>query len=455
MLSTDTNDVTRVWDLTSPIAGANLDSYVHLSYTFVTPDWNWQVMNDGKEFWPLHSPDPMWVPERPRAFTAANAVAWNADHSRAATLETTPDAIVVRLWSLAAGPPRAPLIERRFPMQNLGKYQTWSLSLAANAAAASVLIGRTDFQHEGLWIADLLHPREALQTLGGSGVRVMSVRPDLRWMVVERAASVISKTYELVRVETSRAATHIPIRDLQIDGAGPWSPDGRWLVLNGRRTSEVKPNDTSPPRHHYAVDVEAASARKATFTEWIEGGEYGDGTVFFLPGRPPLARKGGTLYALQSHGFVQLLKDPSVTELSWDRGGQWLALTRGDRVVVAPTPTGFELGDQIRSAMHSQPLPLPSEPEARGKIYSVFPFPDLGWVVASAENDRVLLWHRAPDGAWQTPLVFTKNELRIDWLRDVQFRPDGRMALFGDQVMRFEPTDLMNYSRRLLAGRSE
>jgi hypothetical protein len=76
-------------------------------------------------------------------------------------------------------------------------------------------------------------------------------------------------------------------------------------------------------------------------------------------------------------------------------------------------------------------------------------------VIASTENDHVLLWHRAPGGAWEPPLVFTKDDLRIDWLRDVQFSPDSSMALFGDQVMRFEPTDLMNYSRRLLAGRPE
>ena len=52
-----TSGVTRVWDMTSPIARIPLNNNMYTSHVFVTPDWKWLVNHKGKEFWPLRTAD--------------------------------------------------------------------------------------------------------------------------------------------------------------------------------------------------------------------------------------------------------------------------------------------------------------------------------------------------------------------------------------------------------------
>jgi len=462
MLSTDTAGVTRIWDMSSPIARVPINNNMYFSDVFVTPDWNWLVKNSGKDFWPLRPPDPMWAPEHPPALTAAKAVAWNSDRSRVATLQTEPGAIVVRLWSfLGARPWRAPLVERRFPMEKLGSHSQLSLRLATTQREARLLIERSeDYKQEGLWATDLLQPRQPLRRLGGSDLSIRDASPDLQWLVVSRSQSKRTKAVELVHLaEWARAPNYVPIRGLEIDSVSGWSADGRWLALSGRRVSEALPSERFPPRHQYVIDLAAAVISGRT----DQRAETAEGTIIFAYGLPPMVREGGTLQVWESSTgsrprFVKLPQDTRFTCLAWDDAGQWFAVARDDRVWLARSAADNHaagIGRQIQRAVNGEPLPASAEPEARAKIRSLFPFPSLGWVVAETENHHILIWHRGADGAWEQPFVFTRQELRIDYLSNVRFRPDGRMALFGDQVMSFDPEHLITYSRRLLAGRTK
>lgn len=432
MLSTDAAGVSRIWDLTSPIARLALNRNLYSSEVFVTPGWDWLVDNR-RAFWPLRTADPLWEPVEPPDFMKARFVAWNEDRSRAATLHPEAAAIVVRLWSLTGDPPRKPLVERRFPMANLGTGSDWQLRLATAGGEARLLVSRIDSGNEGIWTADFLAPRPVLRKLAGEW-RFVAASADLHWV-----AAVKTGTWTLLHLPSwTQPPRTIPIALPEVGSVGPWSRDGRWVEVRGAKGRSV-------------LDLHAAAASGRGDRFASVKASYPP--VQFAAQRPPMVLVEGAVHAWQESPrprFVPLAKQPVLRELAWDETGRWLAVAREARVSLAEIPPGEAAGAAVERALRVPPLPPSAVPEARGPITGLFPFPTLGWVVAETDDDYVLLWHRRPDGTWEEPLTFTLTELRIDHLHTVRFRPDGRMALLEDQILSFDPAHLMNYSRRLV-----
>lgn len=439
LLSTDAAGVSRIWDMTAPGMQEN-EREVR-----VTADWKWVVTDDdaGAKLWPLQLPEPLWAPRRHRAFTGAKAVAWNEDASQVATLHVEPGnrlPVVVRLWDMRGERlPLAPVTERRFAAR--AEETGWTMWLATTNEEARLLID----DHEQLRMTDLRQPLQALRKVGDPDIKLATdgASPDLHWLVVKNDK-------QAFLVDTRRWGKAPRLISLaggvDLEHVNEWSADRRWLTLEGKFAAGGTP--------HFFIDLTAVSTglRPSPVPRVRD--------VCLGRGRAPLMRTDDddrSLYMWQPPGrFVKVAPQPRFSALAWDQSGRWLAIGhQGGRVWLTQPSAGTpaELGRELRSAMKQPSLPLPAEVEARGEIERLFPFPEQGWIVARVDK-HVLVWHRGGSGAWEQPLVFTDEELRVESLDRVKLRPDGRMALIGNQVMSFDPDYLPAYSRRMSNGRS-
>lgn len=421
LLSADATGHTRIWDLAVPGAAETADRMR------VTADWKWLIARD--RVWPLDGADPLWSAQSHPALAKYGAiVAWNAEGTQFVTLEleeNTPLPLVLRLWNFRHGKlPRAPAVERRFAGPRI--HSGWNLrfDLATPNGTARVVLSNDD----GLWLTDL-RQQQPLRRIGGEGMTLLAngASADSRWLVAKRGE-------ETVLIDT-RQSKVTPFA-IKAESVAAWSDDGRWLVIRTGSSS------------NRVVDLTSAKPRPIA----IEA-DY----VVLGKGRPPLTGSytgDDPVHMWQAPGrFVEVTRKPK--ELAWDPSGRWLAIGHdAGRVWLTKPPavlTAKELSAQVAAAMKQPPLPQPAEMEARADIYSLFAFPDQGWVIAELD-DHLLLWHRGVSGTWEQPIVFTMKELRLEGIDSVKMRADGRMALIDNHVLSLDPAYLLAYSRRLVDG---
>jgi len=456
ILSIDTAGVARIWSLGHPMLTPD-------NTLGVVGNWKWLLRRPEKsnlELWPLDAPDVPWVPRSQLALGNSKQIATAQDGSWAATLNVEPSnslPLVIRLWQMEQNAStRTPRVERRYPAIMPDLSISVDLKFAVSGSEARVILSSTDFakNRSVVWMGDLFKPGKKLRELknGAVELQLKGATPDLRWALVELkqqgSPQKLSKLVDLRRWDQVEPP-FLALEGFEAERISKTSPDGEWLCLDAR---SGKP-----------LIVDLSSATKGGHSvQWSERTSYRE--IIFGRQRPPMiidsdanvqvwnaSSKAGT-------HFQKVVHNPDLTEMAWDDSGEWLALAHRDGRVWLTRPPGVtsdELRRHIQSSIAQTALPLPLEPEARGEIWRLFPFPELGWIVASNDKYNVLIWRRSPDGTWQDPpMVMSNRELYFDGeLHDVRFRSDGRMAFFNGQVVNFDPSELMAEGHRLLSGR--
>jgi hypothetical protein len=364
---------------------------------------------------------------------------------------------VIRLWQVDQTTfTRTPKVERRYPAIMPDLSNPIELRIAVSSGEARVILSSTDYtkNRSVLWTGDLFKPGRKLRELqeGDVQLRLRGATPDLHWVVLELTKpgtkEKSSRLVDLRHLDQAKP-TFLPLQGFEAERIAQASPDGRWLCLEPTRSGKS-----------LIVDL-AAATRTAPTVRWAERASCLG--IIFGRQRPPMILDDGNLHVWTASGrsgthFQKVLHNPDLKELVWDDSGEWLALGHRDGRVWLTRPSGTtadELRWHIESSMALSALPSPLEPEARGEIWRVFPFPGLGWIIATTDKHNILIWRQSADGMWHDPpTIISNRELYLDGeLYEVRFRPDGRMAMFNGQVVNFDPSGLIAEGRRLLSGR--
>jgi hypothetical protein len=454
ILSVDAAGVERIWSLSNPILTPD-------DTRAVVTNWKWLLRRSkgsSLEVWPL-APENLSAPNSQLPLGNPKQTAINPDGSWAATLNIEPSnslPLVVRLWQVDPGTStQTPKVERRYPAIMPDLSNLVELQIAVSSGEARVILSGTDYakNRSVVWTGDLFKPEKSLRELkeGDFQLRLRGATPDLHWAVVQLTKpGAKEKSSELADLRHwNQAPTFLPLENFEAERIGQASPDGQWLCLE-------------PPQGGISLIVDlSAATRKAPPVQWTERA-YCWGLIFGRK-RPPMILDGGNLHVWNASGrsgthLQKVLQNPGLKALAWDDSGEWLALGHRDGRVWLTRPPGATAGElrrHIESSMALSALPPPQEPEARGEIWRVFPFPGLGWIVASTDKHNILIWHQSADRMWHDPpTIISNRELYLDGeLSQVQFRPDGRMALFNGQLVNFDPPGLIAEGGRLLSGR--
>jgi hypothetical protein len=326
------------------------------------------------------------------------------------------------------------------------------MKLAVSEKEAPLIISANGYRESRVWIGDLFKPDQPFTRIGGATARIRGASPDLRWLILGSDPQPgVKESLQLVdqrqRTPVQSKTIQLNLNGVDLDYVDGFSADNRWLILTGR------------PWKKYLIDLDSVGS-SGRLDQPVEVSRSGD--LAMARRQPPLFldENGDLLMVSSSSGapvaVEKVTTDQKLSALAWDEDSEWLALGRKDgraslaRVSRIGSPA--DLRRKLQRALAAQGLPLPAEPERGGKITRIFPFPAKGWVVADTEKDSILIWRRAPDGAWGPPLVFSQRELRIDWLSDVRFQANGRMVLLGGQLVSLDPEQLISYGRKLLSG---
>ena len=80
---------------------------------------------------------------------------------------------------------------------------------------------------------------------------------------------------------------------------------------------------------------------------------------------------------------------------------------------------------------------------------------ELGWIAAVTDSESLMLWHRAANDVWETPIVLDRQDLRsAHGATDISLRDAGRALVVGDQVVSLDPARLIRRANGLLSGRT-
>jgi hypothetical protein len=454
ILSVDAAGVERIWSLSNPILTPD-DTQA------VATDWKWLLRRSrgsSLELWPV-PPEDLLAPSSQLPLGNPTYSAIDPDGSWAATLNIEPSnslPLLVRLWQLDPGAAmQTPKVERRYPAIMPDRSNLIELRIAVSGGEARMILSSTDYakNRSVVWTGDLFKPEKSLRELKVADfqLRLQGATPDLHWAVVQLTKpGTKEKSSVLADLRHwNQSPTFLPLENFEAERIRQTSPDGQWLCLD-------------PPQGGKSLIVDlSAATRKAPSVQWAERASCWG--LIFGRERPPMILDGGNLYVWNASGrsgthLQKVLQNPDLKALAWDDSGEWMALGHRDGRVWLTRPPGATAGElrrHIESSMTMSALPPPQEPEARGEIWRVFPFPRLGWIVASADKYNILIWHQNADQMWHDPpTIISNRELYLDGeLYQVQFRPDGRMALFNGQLVSFDPPGLIAEAGRLLSGR--
>lgn len=210
--------------------------------------------------------------------------------------------------------------------------------------------------------------------------------------------------------------------DLDYFDLGPWSPDGRSLLLHGTDTTG----------HHGAFRIDVGSATM-TPVALAETGADGYSPKWSADGKAVFFRRG-----------ADATKDSSVAVRDLETGGEKELYHAGLSSFIGPnvdvSPDGRQLALHVLSPKHPELLlVIPTSGGEARKLLEVHPpeliqsivwTPDSRYILfaegrALTEEPKNELW-RIPTGGG-TP---EKLALGMDWLREIRFHPDGRHIAF-------------------------